>query len=102
MLKIKLIRQGKRNSPTYRVVVQEAKQKATGRTVANLGFFIPKEGNKQDFTVNKEAYSKWIKLGATPTSSVLDLISGKYAYSKYNPKAKTADKSLETKKDGES
>jgi len=88
MLKIKLVRTGKRNAPTYRVVVQESKSKLTGSVVQGIGYLVPKENGKHETKIDKKLYQEWIKKGAVPTESVVLLVEGKYKYKKYSPKDK--------------
>lgn len=71
MLKIRLMRTGKKNQPSFRVVVAPAKSKRNGQYVASLGFYQPL---KKVFKINLAQYEKWLKLGAQPTETVLKLI----------------------------
>lgn len=86
MVKIRLVRTGKKNNPTYRVAVLDHHTKAQGTDpIEEIGYFNP--GLKKDgFSYDKERYNHWIKQGAQPAKSVTDLISGKYKYEKYAPK----------------
>ena len=83
MLKIKLVRKGKKNSPTYRICIQEAKQKLGGKVVETIGYIVPKEHKKHEMALDKEKYKYWVNKGATPTTAVLQLVEGKYKYKKY-------------------
>ena len=90
MLKIRLSKFGAKNAPTYRVVVCEARSKRDGKNVDNQGFYDPTAPKK--FSYNKEKYNMWVKKGAVPTKSVLDMIAGKYTFQKYEPKQEVAEK----------
>jgi len=46
MLKIKLIRFGKKNQPHYRIVIQEARTKRDGKYTAKLGHYAPAQKPK--------------------------------------------------------
>lgn len=71
MLKIKLTRTGKRNQPSYRVVVAEARSKLNGQYTTSLGFYNPL---KKIFKINQVEYENWLKKGARPTPTVLRLV----------------------------
>lgn len=69
MVKIKLSRTGAKNSPSYRVVVAEAKSKRDGRTIEILGHFDPKT-KPETFEIKKDRYHYWLGKGAQPTETV--------------------------------
>jgi small subunit ribosomal protein S16 len=71
MLKIKLVRVGKRNEPRYRIVVAEARSKLNGKYVEKLGHYIPKP--EKICQINRERYLYWLKQGAQPTPTVAKL-----------------------------
>ncbi|PIS21418.1 30S ribosomal protein S16 [candidate division WWE3 bacterium CG08_land_8_20_14_0_20_41_15] len=86
MVKIRLIRTGKRNNPTYRLAVLDHHAKAKGTDpVEIIGFFNPSL-KKDFFKYDQERYNYWTKEGAQATKSIIDLINGKYKYEKYAPK----------------
>lgn len=72
MLSIRLLQTGKRHRRSFRVVVAEARSKRDGKTVAQLGWWLPKE-NK--LSVNKDAYKNWLERGARPTAAVRQLVT---------------------------
>lgn len=72
MLKIKLIRFGKKNQPHYRIVVQEAKTKRDGKYVESLGHYAPSQEPKK-LELDYEKYQAWLKKGAQPTETVASL-----------------------------
>jgi small subunit ribosomal protein S16 len=69
MLKIKLTRTGKRNQPSYRVIVAEARSKNNGKFVDWLGFYNPLTKPKT-LKINRQSYLKWVAKGAQPTLTV--------------------------------
>ncbi len=73
MLKIKLSRFGKKNQPSFRVIIAEAKSKINGRYLDCLGFYNPLAKTHQ-FKIDKEKYQDWITKGAKPTKSVQSLV----------------------------
>lgn len=70
MLKIKLSRTGKKNQPSYRVVVVEAKSKRDGKYTALLGHYNP---TTKDLVLDTKEYQNWITKGAQPTLTVANL-----------------------------
>ncbi len=64
MLKIRLMRTGRRNQPSYRIVVVEARSKRNGKYVESLGYW--NQGAKE-LKINKKRYDYWRKHGAQPT-----------------------------------
>ena len=72
-VKIKLIRFGRKKRPTYRIVVAEAKSKATGKTIDTIGFYNPlTEPNR--LKDDKEKLEKWLSYGVQPTDAVRKLL----------------------------
>ena len=71
MLAIKLQRIGKKHQPSYRIIVQEKREKLGGRSVEDLGWLNP---NIDKFEVNKDRVTHWIKMGAQPTDTVHNLL----------------------------
>jgi len=71
MLKIKLTRTGKKNQPSYRIVVVEAKSKRDGKYLESLGWYNPLAEKKKDkFSIDKKKYKEWLEKGAQPTKTV--------------------------------
>ncbi len=81
---IRLAKFGKRNAPSYRVVVSETRDKRNGRFLDTLGYFNPSKAIPE-FEINKEKYEEWRKKGALVTEAVTKLIDGTYEYKKYEP-----------------
>lgn len=73
MLKIKLTRRGKKNQPSYRIVVAEAQSKRDGKYLDLLGFYNPLT-KPATIKINKESYLNWLKKGARPTETVKKLV----------------------------
>ncbi len=75
MVKIRLSRKGKRNSPFYHIVAVDENKKRDGAVLEKVGTYDPakKEANKKA-TVDMAIYNKWIKLGAQPTETVVQIV----------------------------
>lgn len=70
MLIIRYRRIGKKNQPTYRVVVAEHSMPIDGRFVADLGSYNP---HSKATTINKDEAIAWLNKGAKPSNSVARL-----------------------------
>lgn len=82
---IRLTRIGKKNSPAYRVVVSNTKDKRNGKSLDILGHFNPVD-TKSKFEIDKEKYTAWVGKGALVTDAVKQLLEGKYTYTPYRKK----------------
>jgi small subunit ribosomal protein S16 len=71
MLKIRLSRTGKKNSPSFRIVVTEHYKPVKAGFIEHIGFYNP--GSKQ-FQINKEKLDVWMKKGATCSTTVNNLL----------------------------
>lgn len=69
MLKIKLMRFGKRNQPHFRIVVNEARDKRDGSYVEMIGYYIPSRTPKV-LELDVKKYQAWLTKGAQPTETV--------------------------------
>jgi ribosomal protein S16 len=78
MLKIRLVRIGKKNLPSFRIEVTEGE-----KTVDLIGSYYPHSA-KSNFSISKNKFEHWLKSGAKPTSAVADLIKGKYEFKPYH------------------
>jgi small subunit ribosomal protein S16 len=72
MLTIRLQRIGKKNSPTYRLVISEKARDTQGRNLEILGSFNPhvKEGG---LVPNRERIKYWLERGAQTSNTVHNL-----------------------------
>lgn len=72
MLKIRLRRVGKRNQPSYRVVVVEHTTKAQGSYLENLGNYNPRAN---EFAVKQDRVLHWLSVGAQPSERMAKLLT---------------------------
>ena len=72
MLRIKLVKTGKKDAPTWRVVVVEHSKTGRGAVTEYIGNYNPHLRPKQ-FQLNSERYAYWVGTGAQPTDAVLRL-----------------------------
>lgn len=90
-LTIRLSRIGRKNQPSYKLVVSNTRDKRNGRYIEVLGYYNPFDPEKK-FSYDKEVFDKWVKNGAMVTDAVKKLIENKYEYVKYDPKKIKEDK----------
>ena len=71
MLVIRLRRIGKKNKPTYRIVVAEHSFPLDGRFVEDLGYYNP---HTKDTGLDKEKAVGWMNKGAKPSNTVAKIM----------------------------
>jgi len=72
-LKIRLRRMGRKDAPTYRIVVAESSMPRDGRFVTSLGHYNPRT-EPMTLVVDREAALKWMEKGAVPTDTARSLL----------------------------
>jgi len=85
MLVVRLFRVGKRNQPSFKIVVTEKDRPPRGgRFIEEVGFLNPL---KKEKILKKERINYWLSVGAKPSATVLNLlISEKLVEGKKIPK----------------
>ena len=73
MLVIRLTRVGKKNSPSYRVVVADKRKAVKRKFIEILGNYNP-TANPKTLVIDKEKALHWIGLGAQPSDTVNNLM----------------------------
>lgn len=73
MVKIRLSRTGKRNAPSYRIVVADSRAKRDGRVIEKLGFYNPKT-KPVTVKLNQKRLDYWLSQGAQLTEGVKKII----------------------------
>ena len=76
MLVIRFFRQGKKNQPSFKIVVTDKRKSSTGgRFIEEVGFYNPITKEKN---LKAERIKYWISVGAKPLETVHNLlVSGK-------------------------
>jgi small subunit ribosomal protein S16 len=72
-LKIRLRRVGRKNQPSYRIVVADSRKARDGTIVAMLGHYQPRNKGQQ-FDMDLVQVREWLAKGATPSETVLSLL----------------------------
>ncbi len=71
MLKLRLKRVGRKNSPSYRLVIMENSSRRDGRPIEEVGYYNPMSKN---YKFDKEKIQKWLSYGVKPTETALSLL----------------------------
>ena len=71
MLRIRLSRIGKKNTPIYKIVVAEKQRPVKGKFVESVGTYNP---GAKDISLNSERIQYWISVGAQPSRTVHNLL----------------------------
>ena len=104
LVKIRLTRLGKHKDPFYRIVAIDSRSKRDGGYLAVLGTYEPFSGKAN---LRSEEIIKFLKNGAQPSETCLNLFKAKGLYKtflaekKAPKKAKKARKSKNAKKNSE-
>jgi len=99
MLVIRLRRIGKKNKPSYRIVVAEHSFPVDGRFVADLGYYNP---HTKENSLNKEKAIEWMKKGAKPSNTIAKVMEkekvkhSSVVVTKKNKKSKKAEENPPT------
>jgi small subunit ribosomal protein S16 len=72
-VKIRLRRTGMKKTPSYRIVVADARSPRDGRIIEQLGWYNPLT-DPSTINIDEEKTLKWLKTGAQPTESVAMLL----------------------------
>lgn len=73
MLRIRLMRMGRRNRPQYRVVVTDARRPRESKYEEVIGFYDPVPHPKV-CNIRLDRYEYWVKRGAQPSGAVRQII----------------------------
>jgi len=71
MVRIRLKRMGKKNAPSYRVVVADSRSPRDGKNIEIVGFYDPINSQEK---INLERAEYWIAKGAQPSETCADII----------------------------
>lgn len=71
-VKIRLARFGKKDYPTYRIVVINARSKREGKAIESIGYYTP-QTKPLSVKLDKKRYEYWLSCGAQPSDTVRQL-----------------------------
>jgi len=100
MLKIRLQRIGKKNAPSYRVVLAEHTAPPQGKFLEILGFYNPR---KKEKSFKKERIEHWLSKGAQLSPTVFNLLVDEKIIKEpkrkaWKPKKKAVEKAESTER----
>lgn len=72
MLRIRLSRKGRKNAPSYRIIVADQKAARDGAHVDRIGHYNPTT-DPMTLSIDSEKAQKWLANGAQPTTRVTKL-----------------------------
>lgn len=71
--RIRLMRMGAKKRPFYRVVVADSRAPRDGRFIEELGYYNPLR-EPAEVRLDEEKTIKWLRNGAQPSDTVMDLL----------------------------
>jgi small subunit ribosomal protein S16 len=74
MVRIRLMRVGKRKQPSYRVVVADSRSPRDGRIIEAIGHYHPRQ-EPSEVVIDTDRAQFWIDRGAQPSDQVRKLLS---------------------------
>ena len=88
MVKLRLMRMGKKKQPTYRVVAADSRSPRDGRFIEILGHYDPRRDPSVIVVDNDKAVA-WLEQGAQPTETVAKLLKISGAWDQFKTGVKT-------------
>ena len=82
MVKIRLMRVGKRKQPSYRVVVTDSRSPRDGRFIEALGHYAPRQ-EPSEISIDADRAVYWLEQGAQPSNTVRRLLELSGAWSQF-------------------
>ncbi len=73
MVRIRLRRTGRKNAPTYRIVVADSRSPREGKFIEILGQYNPRGGD-QALNLKSDRANYWLDNGAQPSDTVRSLL----------------------------
>ena len=89
MVKIRLMRVGKKKQPSYRVVVSNARSPRDGRIIEALGHYNPRT-EPSTIQIDNERALFWLQRGAQPSDPVRKLLRLSGAWAEFTGEAPPA------------
>jgi small subunit ribosomal protein S16 len=100
-VKLRLARGGRKGKPFYKIVAANITAPRDGKFLEKIGYFDPllDSDNDKRLVINKERAEYWLKVGATPTDRVANLLIslGVAGSEKYKPEFIKRDKGYRAK-----
>ena len=72
-VRIRLRRTGRKNAPSFRIVVAESTSPRDGRFIEIIGQYYPRQGDKA-VQLDTDRANHWLNVGAQPSDTVRSLL----------------------------
>lgn len=92
MVKLRLMRMGKKKQPTYRIVAADSRSPRNGRFIEIIGHYNPRQEPSVVVVDNAKAVS-WLRNGAQPTEVVEKLLRQSGAWDEFEGKSASGSQS---------
>ena len=86
MVKIRLMRVGKKKQPSYRVVVADSRSPRDGRIIESIGYYQPRQ-DPSVISIDSDRAVHWLKVGAQPSNQAKKLLQLSGAWSAFTGEA---------------
>ena len=86
MVKIRLMRVGKRKQPSFRVVVADSRSPRDGRIIEAIGHYGPRQ-DPSEISIDSDRAVFWLERGAQPSNTVRKLLEISGAWSAFTGEA---------------
>lgn len=73
MVKLRLMRMGKKKQPTYRIVATDSRSPRDGRFIEIVGHYDPRQ-EPSSIVIDNDKAVAWLRRGAQPTDTVERLL----------------------------
>jgi small subunit ribosomal protein S16 len=92
VVKLRLMRMGKKKQPTYRIVAADSRSPRNGRFIQIVGHYDPRHGEegKSSITIDNDKAVAWLRKGAQPTETVEKLLKISGAWDEFKSDAAKA------------
>lgn len=95
MVKIRLMRLGKRKQPYFRVVVADSRSPRDGRIIENIGKYHPR-AHPSVIDIDEERAMHWLQVGAQPSDPVRVLFQKTGIWARFTGEPQVAEPSAES------
>ena len=82
---IRLMRMGRKNRPSYRLVVTDSRTRRDGRSLEIIGNYDPLE-NPSKISVKEDRALYWLLKGAKPSETAKSILKKSEAWKKFKDK----------------
>jgi small subunit ribosomal protein S16 len=89
VVKLRLMRMGKKKQPSYRIVATDSRSPRDGRFIEILGHYNPRQ-DPPLVTVDNDKVVGWLQQGAQPTDTVRKLLEVSGAWGQFKGEAPPA------------